>query len=121
MKHLLYHGTPYPNRILAEGVLMYGRSGDPFVSFSRSKAIAHRFASMSRDDSEDYGAILIFDRDRLRTRYRLECFDYSHATFCPYGRREEAEEYICHTDVSPITRYMVGIEWVAPPADRATS
>ena len=32
---------------------------------------------MERDDDDGRGAILVFDRDRLRTRYRLELIDES--------------------------------------------
>jgi hypothetical protein len=47
------------------------------VRFSRSADAAAYWAMMERDDDDGRGAILIFDRDRLRARYRLELIDQS--------------------------------------------
>ena len=49
-------------------------------------------ATLPRDDDEGGGAILVFDRKALRSRYELEC----HAEGWPV---EEAEERIWYRDV----------------------
>ena len=37
--------------------------------------VAAHFATLPRDDDEGAGAILVFDRSSLNTRYKLECID----------------------------------------------
>jgi hypothetical protein len=72
----LFHGTRYLNCILSDGYLKPTGSPD-LVRFSRSADSAAYWAMMERDDDEGRGGILVFDRDRLRTRYRLEPIDES--------------------------------------------
>lgn len=109
---VLYHGTPYPMAIIRAGVLRYARCGDPGISFSRSLEIAKRFAAQDRGDSEARGGVLVFNRDTLRARYRVEPFDYSMGVSCPYGFREESEEVIWQRDVTSVSRHIVGLLWV---------
>ena len=73
----LFHGTRYLSSILSDGYLK--PTGDPeAVRFSRSADAAAYWATMERGEGEDgRGAILVFDRDRLNARYRLELIDDS--------------------------------------------
>jgi hypothetical protein len=72
----LFHGTRHLSCILSDGYLK--PTGNPaFIRFSRSADTAAYWAMMERDDDDGRGAILVFDRDRLRTRYRLELIDES--------------------------------------------
>ena len=50
------------------------------MAFSRSPRVAAHFATLPRDDDEGVGAILVFDRPSLKTRYKLECIDNGWAT-----------------------------------------
>jgi hypothetical protein len=68
----LFHGTRYLNEILASGFLEPSTVGATAVCFSRSPDAAAYWAAMPRDDDEGRGAVLVFDRDRLATRYRLD-------------------------------------------------
>jgi hypothetical protein len=72
----LFHGTRHLSCILSDGYLK--PTGNPaMVRFSRSADAAAYWAMMERDDDDGRGAILVFDRERLRTRYRLELIDES--------------------------------------------
>ena len=72
----LFHGTRYLNCILSDGYLK--PTGTPgLVRFSRSADAAAFWAMLEREDDDGRGAILAFDRDRLRTRCRLELIDES--------------------------------------------
>jgi hypothetical protein len=44
------------------------------VCFSRSPEVTAFSATLPREDDEGSGAILIFDRASLKTRYKLECY-----------------------------------------------
>lgn len=69
----LFHGTRYRGLILASGFLKFSEVAPNCVSFSRSPEVAAFSATLPRDDDEGSGAILIFDRASLKTRYKLEC------------------------------------------------
>ena len=56
---------------------------------------------LERDDDDGRGAILVFDRDRLKTRYRLELIDESWSI-------AEQEECICSRNV-PLGLALIGI------------
>jgi hypothetical protein len=68
----LFHGTRYRGLILASG-FKAAEVGANCVSFSRSPEVAAFSAILPREDDERSGAILIFDRASLKTRYKLEC------------------------------------------------
>ena len=69
---VLFHGTRYRESVLASGFLKISRCSQS-VAFTRSPAVAAHFATLPHDDDEGVGAILVFDRASLKTRYRLEC------------------------------------------------
>ena len=71
---VLFHGTRYPKSIARSGMLLFATAGDPVVCFSRSVEVAAYWADMPRDDDEGRGAVFVFDRCSLATRYRLEPF-----------------------------------------------
>jgi hypothetical protein len=60
---------------------------------------------LPRDDDEGVGAILVFDRSSLKTRYKLECIDNGWATdaseFNEFWRamHDEFEEHVFARDV----------------------
>jgi hypothetical protein len=77
------------------------------VSFTRSPDIAAYWAFVPRDGDDGRGAILIFDRQSLRCRYRIESFHdpiWDTETF----RNNEMEERICG-DVVDIGNHLVGL------------
>jgi hypothetical protein len=61
-------------RILGDGYLKPAPPSQA-VSFSRSPKVAAHFATLPRDYNEGGGAILVFNRSSLKTRYKLECID----------------------------------------------
>jgi hypothetical protein len=87
----LFHGPRYLDCVLRDGYLKNVGAG--WISFSRSADAAAYWAMMERDDDGGRGAILVFDRDRLRTRYRLELIDDS-------GYIAEQEEFVSARVVS---------------------
>jgi hypothetical protein len=88
----LFHGTRYLSSILSDGYLK--PTGNPgAVRFSRSPDAAAYWAMGDRDDDEGRGAVLVFDRDRLNVKYRLELTDDSLYI-------AEQEELILWRDVS---------------------
>ena len=97
----LFHGTPYPNAVLASGTL----EASPVcavVCFSRSPHEAAFWAILPRDDNEDTCAVLVFDRNRLSMRYRLEPWHDDMAQV------DEQEERIWGRDVS-LTAGLIGV------------
>jgi hypothetical protein len=71
---VLFHGTRYRESILASGFLKISQCSQ-CVAFTRSPVVAAHFATLPRDNDDGVGAILVFDRASLKTRYRLECID----------------------------------------------
>jgi hypothetical protein len=71
---VLFHGTRYRESILASGILRFS-PGVQTLSFTRSPYVAAHWAALPRDDEEQAGTVLVFDRASLKTRYKLECVD----------------------------------------------
>jgi hypothetical protein len=107
-QNVLYHGTRYTQSILRTGVLFASGQG---VSLTRSPEVAAYFALLPRDDCEERGAILIFDRERLRCRYRIDLFEGGKVDI--YHRYNEAEEEL-RGDLTDVGNYLVGL--VSEPA-----
>lgn len=110
-RDVLFHGTCYGRQILAENRLRHPLFGSEAVSFTRSPEVAVYWALLERTPREEIGAVLILDRWRLRTRYRLE----QHHD--PIWDREdsindEAEERVLQQDISNLTSFMIGVVWV---------
>lgn len=89
MKSLLFHGTRYLSSILEDDYLRIPEFGDKCVSFTRSFNFAHYYATLSRDDDEGQGHILVFDRELIRNQYPLVLRDGSIDL-----DRSEAEEAV---------------------------
>jgi hypothetical protein len=89
----LFHGTRYLSQILQYGALRAAEIGDCVVCFTRSPEEAAFWATLERDDGNELGAVLVFDRDRLRTRYRLDPVNASEL-------RDEHEERVWCRDIS---------------------
>jgi hypothetical protein len=106
---VLFHGTRYRNSILASGIVKFSESESFGVSFSRSPGSATYWATLPRDDDEGNGAIFIFDRRSLQSRYKLECHADSWALV------NEFEERVVARNVE-IARHMIGL--VALPVVR---
>src|SRR5262245_50967826 len=71
-RDVVFHGTRYPRRILADQTLKSASAGDEAVCFSRSPDMAAYWAAQQRrDNGEQTGAVLILDRVALRSRYPL--------------------------------------------------
>jgi hypothetical protein len=97
----LFHGTRYPDEILMSGMLKAASIGDACVCFSRSPEEAAFWATLEREDDEGRGAVFVFDRDRLLTRYRLDPVNCSID-------RDEHEERVWDRDVT-LTSGLIGI------------
>jgi hypothetical protein len=101
-RDVLYHGTRNAQSILSMGVLFRSDA----VSFTRSPEEAGYWALLDRDDDEGRGAILIFDRQSLHQRYKIEPYHdtvWDDGTHC----RDEAEE-TTGTDVIDVGKYLIG-------------
>jgi hypothetical protein len=86
------------------GVLLAAEGGK--VCFTRSADEAAYWALLPRNNDEGCGAILIFDRQLLQCRFKIEPY---HDPFwdTDASRRDEAEEGIW-ADVTNIGRYLIG-------------
>jgi hypothetical protein len=111
-RDVLFHGTRYRHSILARGILKFSEFGSFGVSFSRSPEAAAYWASMPRDDDEGNGAIFIFDRRSLQSRYKLECHADSWALVNEFEERVVAR----NVEIGP---HMIGL--VASPISRQPS
>lgn len=100
----LYHGTRYLDAILRSNILRRPIFGDRHVSLTRSSRIAAYWASLPRDDGEGAGAILVFDRDSLRARFRVEAFCHFAGDYA-LGQ-DEAEEAVL-ADIYPLDRFLL--------------
>ena len=112
----LFHGTRYRGLILASGFLKAAEVGPNCVCFSRAPEVAAFSATLPRDDDEGSGAILIFDRASLKTRYKLECY----ADRWPRDGQivDEFEERVYIRDVE-IASHLIGL--VSTPMTNLTS
>jgi hypothetical protein len=111
-KDVLYHGTRYAKSIMETGVLLHSLFGDQKVCLTRSAEVAAYWALIKRDDDEGRGAILIFDRQSLEGRYKIESnpevYWHTRTLF-----HDEAEEEIWGS-VADIRKHLVGL--VSGPA-----
>ncbi len=96
-RDVLYHGTRGPKAIFKTGKLFFARVADPVVCFTRSPEKAAYWARLERD-GHGPGAVLIFSRRSLSTRYRLEPYCDDPDQVGPF-RREEMEERVYRTNV----------------------
>ncbi len=110
--NLLFHGTRYAVPILKTNILLYGRLGYPKKNcLTRRLPVAAYWALLPRDETEEFGAIFVLDRDLLATKYEIEPFRDN----CWDGDPElqsigdEAEEAIFGRDIRDLHKYVVRV------------
>ena len=106
-RDVLYHGTRHAQSILSMGVIFCAEYAHQVsVSFTRSPEEAAYWALLERDNDEGRGAILIFDRQSLRCRYKIEPY-HDQIWYNYRNRRDESEEMIWG-DVIDVGKHLVG-------------
>jgi hypothetical protein len=122
-QNVLFHGTRYRESILASGVLKVS-PGVGTLSFTRSPYVAAHWGALPRDDEEQAGAIFVFDRVSLGTRYKLECVENGWqaepSRFNEFWRtdHDECEEQVWGRNVE-IAPHLIGLI-CAPIEPRST-
>lgn len=109
-RDVLFHGTRYGRQILAEDRLRYPVIGHEAVSFTRSVEVAVYWSMLPRKPQEEIGAVLIFDKWKLKARYRLELFHdpiWDSDGFI----NDEAEEQVWQQDITGLSSLMLGVAW----------
>jgi len=112
-RDVLFHGTRYRESILASGILRFS-SGVHTLSFTRSPYVAAHWAALPRDDEEQAGTVLVFDRASLKARYKLEGIDNGWqaepSKFNEFWRAEhdECEEQVWGRNVE-IAPHLIGL------------
>jgi hypothetical protein len=112
-RDVLFHGTRYRESILASGILKL-TPGEQTVSFTRSLRVAAHWAALPRDDEEQAGTILVFDRRSLRARYKLECvnngWQAEPSKFNEFWRaaHDECEEQVWGRNIE-IAPHLIGL------------
>jgi hypothetical protein len=104
-RDVLYHGTRHAQSILKIGVLFPVEDGGK-VCFTRSAEEAAYRALRPRTEDEGRGAVLIFDRQLLHCRYKIEPYHdpiWDNKTTC----HDEAEEAIW-AEVTNVGKYLIG-------------
>lgn len=109
-RHVLLHGTRYGRQILTENRLRRAMEGDDAISFTRSADMAVHWALLPRDFEEPVGAVIVFDRQKLKSRYRLEAF-HDPIWDTDESIHDEAEERIWGREIIGLSSLMVGIVW----------
>lgn len=107
-RDVIFHGTRYPNQVLASDRMLFSRSGYRAVCFTRLAEVAVYWAEVKRDDDEGCGAVLILHRPSLRRRYPLvPCHDTIWDTVD--RMHFEAEEQVRERDILHISRYILAV------------
>jgi len=105
-RDVLYHGTRHAKSILSMGVL-FSADETGKVSFTRSAEEAAYWALSPRIDDEGRGAIMIFDRLLLRSRYKIQPY-HDPIWDSAASWRDEAEEELWG-DVINVGEYLIGL------------
>lgn len=105
----LFHGTTYPLSVLVANRIEVPWFGERVVSLTRTVDVAVHFATLFRDDSEERGAVLVLDRDTLRTRYRIE--PASHVSTPQRGVKDGEFEERINSPVENLSRHIVDVVW----------
>ena len=112
--NILIHTTRYPVAVLNSNRIKRPATGYRYVSLTRSPTFADYWANVTRPDDEGFAAHLIFDRQRLQHRYKIEPFCDPFNTWRGTGgaHRWECEERIAH-DLTPVLSYLSAVMFVA--------
>lgn len=109
---VLFHGTRYPRAVLRDNRIRLPATGYAMVSLTRSSRVARHWATLARDDDEGLGAILVLNRSKLQTRYRLTPFrDESWFGAIPRTDRDEAEEVIFGRALEKLSEFLLEVRW----------
>jgi hypothetical protein len=95
--------------VLRMNTLFYSHPGSAQVSFTRSPEVAAYWTLLERDNDEGKGAILVFNRSKLRNRYRLDPY---HDPIWDSPSVDEMEEWVSSRDIHDVRRYLVGVVMV---------
>lgn len=84
------------------------------VSFTRDKNFIPGISiGSSWESPKDLNVILVLDRDKLRTKYRIEPFNYFSLDpdfkELPYEKNEESEERVLTNYIYPLDKYLTKI------------
>jgi hypothetical protein len=120
---LLFHGSRFANEIVRENLLRHSEHGTRAVHFSRDLRVATQWALLERrEGDEGFGAVLVFDRDRLSQDHRLECFRDVLLDNGNYPKNySEADEIVRQKDVLMLHRYLLDVIWIDEFTGRARS
>jgi hypothetical protein len=114
---VLYHATKCTNDLFAilrsNKLIGYTEHAANLLGKNREGVLQGVSLTRSLDFAERFGdgnAILVLDRPRLKTRYRITPIDY-------YSKREgfddpigeEDEEFVITPEISPLSRYLVSV------------
>ena len=100
-RQAVLHGTRHPRRASNEHTLL--------LAFTRSPEVAAYWTLLERDNDEGKGAILVFNRSKLRNRYRLDPY---HDPIWDSPSVDEMEEWVSSRDIHDVRRYLVGVVMV---------
>lgn len=107
----LLHGTMFPKQIRDEDRLCFPSFGSMSISLTRSPEVAVHFATLEQDRHEQHGAVLILDRQLLRTCFRVEVFADHDSNPAARPGRGEFEERIRFRDIVGLSRYLIAVIW----------
>ena len=109
---LLFHGTRYQRAVLRDNRIRLPATGYAMVSLTRSLRVARHWATLVRDDDEGLGAILVLNRSKLQTRYRLTPFrDESWFGAIRRTDHDEAEEVIHGRPLEKLSQFLIEVRW----------
>ena len=100
----LFHGTSYPDEIIASDAMLCSPCGNRAVSFTSDARVAAYF-SLLQQPREFEAAVLVFDLVRLCRRYKMEPFVDPNRTI------EEAEYAVWQQDVLGASGLLLGVAY----------
>ena len=107
-KNVLFHGTSLGSQIARTDTLLVPFADDPSICFTRSPEVAVHFATLPRDYDDGAPTVFMFDRDSLRSRYRLELADLELEGERRQGKNE-MEEFVWNRDVQRMSRHLLAV------------
>ena len=109
-RSILFYGTKNARTIIRDDrIQVHPLMNYPTISFTRSLHVAIHFAMLQRDVEETTGAILILDRELLRTRHKLVPYNYE---VFDEPSTAEAEEMVEAGAIPHLKRYLLGVIWL---------